>query len=161
MRIRSSIIGYSPTTTLKVHFIACRAARAIAAATVTIQLVCPLHLLTFHVALNSAQINIVLYSLYLPALRIMDMFTLCLLSAVCLHLMDTLTLCILSAVCLHLNTANKLTCSFVKIGERNRENTEQIKKKRKQSKQAKPHVALFSEPNYTLTKLNLEQSISF
>ena len=66
--------------------------------------------------------------------------------------LDMFTLCILSAVCLHLNTANKLTCSFVKIGERNRENTEQIKKKRKQSKQAKPHVALFSEPNYTVNE---------
>ena len=57
--MRSSIIGYSPTTTtttLNVPFIACRAAPAIAAtATVTIQRVCPLHLLTFHVALNSAQ----------------------------------------------------------------------------------------------------------
>ena len=56
MRMRSSIIGYSPTTTttLDICFIASRAAPAIAAvATVTIQLVCPLHLLTFCMALNS------------------------------------------------------------------------------------------------------------
>ena len=56
-QMRSSIIGYSPTTTtLDVHVISCQAAPAIAVASrVTIQLVCPLHLLTFCVALNSAQ----------------------------------------------------------------------------------------------------------
>ena len=54
-RMCSSIIGYSPTTTtLDICVIACRAASAIAAAA-TIQLECPLHLLTFRIALNSAQ----------------------------------------------------------------------------------------------------------
>ena len=54
-----TIIGYTTTTTttttLDICVIASRAAPAIGAATVTILLVCPLHLPTFTVALNSAQ----------------------------------------------------------------------------------------------------------
>ena len=55
--MHNSIIKYSPsTTTLDICFIASQAAPAIAAAaTVTIQFVCPLHLLTFRWALNSVQ----------------------------------------------------------------------------------------------------------
>ena len=57
MQMCSSIIGYYPTTTtLSVRFIACKTAPAnAAAATAIIQLVCPLHLLTFRMVLNSAQ----------------------------------------------------------------------------------------------------------
>ena len=63
-QMHSSIIGYSSTTTttLNICFIASQAAPAIAAAArVTIQLVCPLHLLTFPVALNSAQSHLLVY----------------------------------------------------------------------------------------------------